>query len=191
MKNTSTGKKVATAKNTIRQNEKSENENNSKLRKLFEDELKDIFWAEKALLKAIPKMIKKATTEELVEALETHLDETEGQVSKLEQVFESIGKTAQAKKCEAMNGLIKEAESIMEDTEEGVVRDAGIISAAQKIEHYEIASYGTLRTFANTLGFNEAATLLEEILDEEKNADEKLTEIAVSSINSEAAGEEE
>ncbi len=163
----------------------------SKLMKLFEDELKDIYWAEKALVKALPKMIKNATSEELIEAIEAHLSETEGQTKKLEEVFEAIGKTPQAKKCEAMAGLIKEAEELMKDNDKGAVRDAAIISAAQKVEHYEIASYGTLRTFAQILGLDEAVVLLEEILEEEKAADEKLTQIAESTINVEAANEVE
>ena len=112
---------------------------------------------------------------------------TEQQVTRVEQVFESIGTKAQAKKCEAMDGLIKEAGDIMESTEEGAVRDAGIISAAQKVEHYEIATYGTLRTFATILNEEEAASFLEETLNEEKEADEKLTEVAESSVNIEAA----
>lgn len=161
----------------------------SKLMELFEDELKDIYWAEKALTKAIPKMIKNATSTELIEALENHLEETEAQVEKVEQVFETIGKKAVAKKCEAMAGLVKEADEIMKDSDKGAMRDAGIISAAQKVEHYEIASYGTLRTFAKTLGLDDAVSLLEEILEEEKGADEKLTEIAESTINIEAATE--
>src|SRR3954469_918205 len=140
----------------------------SKLMKLFEDSLKDIYWAEKALTKAIPKMAKKATATELIDALEMHLEETEAQVEKVEQVFEILGKKAAAKKCEAMNGLIKEAEEIMKETEDGAMRDAGIIAAAQKVEHYEMATYGTLRTFAQTLGLNDAAALLESILEEEK-----------------------
>ncbi|MDP1800454.1 MAG: ferritin-like domain-containing protein [Bacteroidota bacterium] len=163
----------------------------SKLMKLFEDSLKDIYWAEKALTKALPKMAKKASSEELIEALESHLGETEGQIQKLEQVFEAIGKKPVAKKCEAMEGLIKEAEEIMKDTDDGAMRDAGIIAAAQKVEHYEIATYGTLRTFAEILGMNDAASILEEILDEEKAADEKLTEIAVNTINVQAAAEVE
>lgn len=163
----------------------------SKLMKLFEDELKDIYWAEKALTKALPKMVKNATNEDLIMALENHLEETEGQIEKLEQVFESIGKKAQAKKCEAMAGLVKEAEEIMKETDKGAMRDAGIISAGQKVEHYEIASYGTLRQFAKTLGLEDAAELLEEILDEEKAADQKLTDIAEANINMQAAEEEE
>jgi ferritin-like metal-binding protein YciE len=161
-----------------------------KLFKLFEESLKDIYWAEKALTKALPKMVKKATSDELVRALESHLEETEGQVSKVEQVFDIIGSKAVAKKCDAMNGLIKEAESIMKESEKGAMRDAGIIAAAQKVEHYEIATYGTLRTFANTLGLSDAARVLEEILDQEKAADEKLTEVAESTINVRAAEEE-
>jgi len=163
----------------------------SLLMKLFVDELKDIYWAEKALTKALPKMVKNASSPELVEALETHLEETEAQVAKVEQVFELIGEKAVAKKCEAMAGLVKESEEIMKDTEKGPQRDAGIISAGQKVEHYEIASYGTLRTFAQTLGLDDAAAILEEILEEEKNADATLTEVALSAINVEAMEEEE
>ena len=136
-------------------------------------------------------MIKNATSAELIEALENHLLETEEQVKRVEQVFELTGKKAVAKKCEAMEGLIKEAEEIIEECEEGAMRDAGIISAGQKVEHYEIASYGTLRQFAETLGLADAAALLEETLNEEKVADEKLTEVAVSAINVEASEEEE
>lgn len=159
----------------------------SQLMKLFVDELKDIYWAEKALTKAIPKMIKKASSEELIDALESHLEETKNQVTKLEEVFESIDKKASAKKCDAMAGLIEEAEGIMEECEEGAMCDAGIISAGQKVEHYEIASYGTLRQFARTLNLGKAAKMLEEILNEEKAADEKLTEVAIATINIEAA----
>jgi ferritin-like metal-binding protein YciE len=159
----------------------------SQLMKLFEDSLKDIYWAEKALTKALPKMAKKATSDELVKAIEKHLSETEDQVEKVEQVFEILGKKAQAKKCEAMDGLIKEAEEIMKESEEGAMRDAGIIAAAQKVEHYEIATYGTLRTFAQTLGMDDAASVLDDILEQERNADESLTEIAVNTINVRAA----
>lgn len=160
------------------------------LRDLFVDELKDIYWAEKELTKAIPKMIKNATADELVEALTGHLEETKTHVTRLEEVFSSIGEKAVAKKCEAMAGLTKEAGEIMEDTEQGVVRDAGIILAGQKVEHYEIATYGTLASFARTLGEEEAASLLEETLNEEKDADEKLSEIS-DSINVDAADEEQ
>lgn len=156
------------------------------LRELFVDELKDIYWAEKALTKAIPKMIKNATSPELVEALTNHLDETEEQVKRLEEVFSSIDEKVAAKKCEAMAGLIKEGEEIMKETEKGVVRDAAIILAGQKVEHYEIATYGTLCAFAKVLGEEEAKDLLGETLSEEKNADETLTQVAESSINLEA-----
>jgi ferritin-like metal-binding protein YciE len=163
----------------------------SGLTQLFEDGLKDIYWAEKALTNALQLMAKNATSPELIDALNNHLIETEEQISRLEQVFDSIGKKAAAKKCDAMEGLIEEGKGILEETEPGVVRDAGIISATQKIEHYEIATYGTLRQFAETLGFTDAAALLELTLDEEKDADKKLTDVAVSAINIEAAEEDE
>jgi len=159
----------------------------SQLQQLFEDGLKDIYWAEKALTKGIPKMIRNATSEELVEALTEHLAETEEQVARLEQVFELMGQKAVAKKCDAMAGLLEEAEGIMEECEEGAMRDAGIIAAAQKVEHYEIATYGTLRQFAATLGLTKAAELLAATLAEEKAADAILTEVAVSAVNIEAA----
>ena len=163
----------------------------SVLLKLFEDELKDIYWAEKALTKAIPKMVKNATAPELIKALQNHLKETEAQVKKVEKVFAILGKKPQAKKCEAMAGLVKEAEGIMKDTKIGAMRDAGIISAGQKVEHYEIATYGTLRTFASTLGLLDAASILQEILNEEKNADQTLTDVSESTINMMAAHEME
>lgn len=159
----------------------------SQLQKLFDDELKDIYWAEKALTKAIPKMIRNATSDDLIQALESHLVETQQHVTRLEQVFEIIGKNAVTKKCEAMAGLIEEATQIMEECEKGSMCDAGIISAAQKVEHYEIASYGTLCQFAKTLGLSEVKQILGSILTEEKAADEKLTEVAESAINVEAA----
>jgi ferritin-like metal-binding protein YciE len=153
---------------------------------LFIDELRDIYWAEKALVKAIPKMIKNATSQDLTDALQDHLEVTKGHVERCEKVFEMLGKPARAKKCEAMEGLTKEAEEIMNSTEDGVLRDAGIISAAQKVEHYEIATYGTLCAFAKTLGKNDIADLLEQTLREEKEANNTLTDIAESSINEEA-----
>ena len=163
------------------------------LRELFVDSLKDIYWAEKALTKALPKMQKNATNENLIAAIEDHLDVTNTQVDRLEQVFKIIGEKAVAKKCDAMDGLIKEGASIMEETEIGAVRDAGIIAASQKIEHYEIATYGTLVAFAKTLGEDEAAELLNVTLAEEKEADVTLTEAAYNTINFDAAeeGEEE
>src|SRR6187431_51079 len=162
----------------------------SQLEKLFTDSLKDIYWAEKHLTKTLPKMKKKATTDELKSAIEEHLAQTEEHVTRLEQVFELCGKKAQGKKCDAMEGLIKEGDSIVEETEKGTMtRDAGIIMAAQKVEHYEIATYGTLVQFAKTLGMNEAAEILHQTLDDEKQADEKLTEIAEWSVNQAAAQE--
>ena len=162
----------------------------SQLMKLFEDELKDVFWAEKELTKAIPLMIKNATSMELIEALSKHLEETNEQVGRLAQVFALINKKPVAKKCEAMEGLIKEAGEIMESCEIGAMRDAGIISAAQKVEHYEMATYGTLRQFAQTLGLTEVAKLLKITLKEEKAADKKLSEVAINAVNIEAAEEE-
>ncbi len=161
------------------------------LRGLFVDSLKDIYWAEKALTKALPKMIKKASSEELVAALNDHLAVTQEQVARLDEVFESIGVKAQAKKCEAMDGLIKEADQIMAETEEGVVRDAGIIAGGQKIEHYEIATYGTLSAFAKILQEDDAAELLMQSLEEEKEADDKLSEVAETSINIKAAEQDD
>ncbi len=162
------------------------------LRSLFEEQLKDMYWAEKALTKALPKMAKNASSDELIDALNEHLAVTKEQVTKLEDVFASIGKKAQAKKCDAMEGLLKEGEGIMEETEPGPVRDAGIIGACQKVEHYEIASYGTLASFATLLGEEDAAATLEEILGEEKDADQTLTGVAESTINAEALqGDEE
>lgn len=183
--------KKAAAQKTTKSSASSPGMEKSKLMKLFEDELKDIYWAEKALTKALPKMKKNATDESLINAIDTHITETQEQVARVEQVFEIIGKKAVAKKCEAMDGLIKEADEIMKDCDKGSMRDAGIISAAQKVEHYEIASYGTLRTFASVLGLDDAAAILQEILNEEKNADETLSQVAESAINVNAAQEEE
>jgi ferritin-like metal-binding protein YciE len=163
---------------------------NSKLMKLFEEELKDIYWAEKKLTKAIPTMIEKATSEELKTALENHLGETEGHVKRVEQVFKILDKKATAQKCKAMAGLTDEAEEIMSDCEDGAMLDAGIIAAGQKVEHYEIASYGTLIQYAKTLHLNDAVGLLEKTLKEERAADEKLSEIALDSVNEKAASED-
>jgi ferritin-like metal-binding protein YciE len=172
---------------------KSENgsvNENSQLEKLFTDSLKDIYWAEKHLTKTLPKMKKKATTDDLKSAIEEHLAQTEEHVSRLERVFEICGKKAQAKKCDAMEGLTKEGDSIVEETEANTMtRDAGIIMAAQKVEHYEIATYGSLVQLAKTLGMNDAAGILHQTLEEEKQADEKLTEIAEWHVNQAAAQE--
>ena len=162
-------------------------DHNSKLERLFEDELKDIYWAEKALVRALPKLLRNVTSEELYKVLEDNLTETEDHVVRLESVFRTLGKEPKPNKCEAMAGLIREADEIMSHTEIGPVRDAGIISAVQKVEHYEMASYGTLRTFASTLGLDRAVRLLQENLDEERAADNRLSELAMSAINFEAA----
>lgn len=161
------------------------------LRELFVDSLKDIYWAEKALTKALPKMAKNATSENLIKAINDHLAVTEEQVARLEKVFKSVGEKATAKKCDAMEGLIKEGESIMQETAPGAVRDAGIIAASQKIEHYEIATYGTLAAFATTLGEDDAVLLLEKTLAEEKEADTVLTEAAYNTINFDANEEDQ
>jgi len=150
---------------------------------LLEEELKDIYSAEKQLLKALPKMAKKASSDELRAALEEHLTVTEGQVTRLEEVFEALGKTAKAKTCKAMQGLIEEATELMEEDADEAVMDAGLIAAAQKVEHYEIASYGTVRTWARLCGQEDVAELLQETLDEETEADQKLTELAENFIN--------
>lgn len=161
-----------------------------KLKELFVDGLKDIYWAEKHLAKALTKMSKNATSEELKAAFDQHTVETEEQAARLEQVFEIVGEKAQAKKCAAMEGLIEEAEEIISSTDKGtMVRDCGLIMAAQKVEHYEIASYGTLRNIARTLGFNDAADLLQTTLDQEGETDHKLTELAETYVNEEASAE--
>jgi ferritin-like metal-binding protein YciE len=152
---------------------------------LFLHELKDIYDGEKRLLKALPKMAKAASSEELKAAFEEHLAVTEQQVGRLEQIFAELEKPARGKKCLGMEGLIEEGSALMEEDAEEPVMDAGLIGAAQKIEHYEIATYGTLATFAKILGLDNAVELLEETLAEEKETDEKLTQLA-SQINFEA-----
>lgn len=162
------------------------------LKELFIEELKDIYWAEKHLTKALPKMRKAATSEELAAAFEDHLAVTEKQVERVEQVFEILELTPRAKKCEAMDGLVKEGQNVIQDMPKGsAVIDAGLIISAQKIEHYEIAAYGSLVQLAKTMGENEIAELLQETLDEEKETDQLLTELAVSGINISAGNEPE
>lgn len=162
------------------------------LKELFIEELRDIYWAEKHLTKALPKMKKAATSQELAAAFEDHLAVTEKQVQRVEQVFEMLDMTARAKKCEAMEGLVKEAQNIIEELPKGsAVIDAGLIIAGQKVEHYEIAAYGSLVQLAKTMGENEVADLLQQTLDEEKQADQLLTELAVSGINITAENEPE
>jgi ferritin-like metal-binding protein YciE len=164
----------------------------SMLKELFIDELKDIYWAEKHLTKALPKMKKACTSEELANAFEEHLEVTENQITRVEQVFGMLDMPARAKKCEAMSGLVEEAQGLIEELPKGTaVRDAGLIIAAQKVEHYEIAAYGSLVQLAKTMGMQEIADLLQETLDEEKEADVTLTELAVSGINIGAENETE
>ena len=157
------------------------------LEDLFLNTLKDIYYAEKQILRALPKMAKAAESEELREAFQTHRDETEGQIQRLEQVFEAIGKRAQGKTCEAIQGIIEEGKEIMEDFAESDALDAGLIAAGQAVEHYEISRYGTLRAWAQELGLEDAAGLLEENLEEEKKTDKLLTELAEARVNQKAA----
>ena len=162
----------------------------SEFHKFFVDELKDIYWAEKHLVKALPKMQKSATSSELAAAFEKHTQETQTHIDRLEQVFALLDEKPQAKKCDAMEGLLEEAKGIMEDTDKGtMIRDAGLILAAQKVEHYEIATYGTLRTLANNMGHTSVVDLLQQTLDNEKETDVALTIVAESFINQEAAAE--
>ena len=159
------------------------------LKKLLQDELEDIYDAEHQLIKALPKMIERSSSPELQQALKQHLTVTQNQIKRLEQVFQTLGEKAKRKPCKGMAGIVAEGSEMLEEDLEESTKDAAIISAAQKVEHYEIASYGTVRTLAQTLGNNEVAELLEETLDEEKEADERLTQIAESAVNSEAASE--
>jgi ferritin-like metal-binding protein YciE len=156
------------------------------LEDLFVHELKDLYSAEKQMLKALPKMAKAATNEDLVAAFEAHLAETEEQVTRLETIFESLEISSRGPKCKAMEGLVEEGKEILEEEMEDDVRDAALICAAQKAEHYEIAGYGCARTFATRLGHQEIADLLQQTLDEEAATDEKLTQLAESQVNEEA-----
>lgn len=162
-------------------------EHSSELMELFEEQLKDILWVEKALIKAIPEMITLATSDDLIFVLTYHLHQTYEQVSRLEKVFKAIDKIPSETKCNAMEEMIAEANEMMEKCEKGPKCDVVIIAATQKIEHYEIASYGTLREFAEILGLKEAEMLLMKTLREEKTADQKLTDVAVQGVNMEAA----
>lgn len=156
------------------------------LEDLFLHELKDLYHAEKQLLKALPKMAKAASSEKLREGFEEHLAQTEEHVARLEQVFELLDKPARGTKCDAMEGLIEEGQKMIEEDAEEAVKDAGLIASAQRVEHYEIAGYGVARTFAELLGHTKAAKLLQQTLDEEKATDSRLTELAESEINVEA-----
>ena len=153
------------------------------LEDLFHGLLQDVYYAEKQLLKTLPKMAKKASSEELAQAFTTHRDQTEGQIGRLEQAFEMIGKTPRAKKCDAILGIIEEGKEVMEEAEDDEVLDAGLIGAAQAAEHYEIARYGTLCAWAKQLGKPQLARLLHQTLEEEKQTDELLTQIAEASVN--------
>ena len=157
---------------------------------LFVDELKDLYSAENQLLKALPRMAKGATHPDLKAAFTEHLEVTRGQVARLEQIFRGLNSSPKGKKCKAMEGLIEEGKEVMQEDGDPSVIDAAIIASAQRVEHYEIAGYGCVRTFANLLGYEDAATLLQETLDEEGEADKKLTELAETVINVEAADED-
>ena len=154
---------------------------------LFLHHLKDIYYAEKQILKALPKMVKATKSPELAEAFETHRQETEGQVQRLEQIFEILDKPARGVKCEAIEGLIAEAKEVMDEAKESGVLDAGLLASAQAVEHYDIARYGTMSAWANQLGLSKAVKLLEQTLEQEKAADRLLTRLAESAVNAEAA----
>jgi ferritin-like metal-binding protein YciE len=160
------------------------------LRGLYIDELKDLYSAENQLVKALPKLAKASSSEELRNGFEEHLEQTKGHVQRLEQIFEMLGESPKGKKCKGMEGLIEEGSEMIDEDFEGSVKDAGLIGAAQRVEHYEIAGYGTVKAFAEALGENEHASLIEQTLQEEKETDEKLTELA-EQINSEATAEAE
>jgi ferritin-like metal-binding protein YciE len=165
-------------------------EDEGKLKEFFHDEVKDIYWAEKKLVQTLPKLAKAATSAELRDAFTNHLEETKEHVSRLEQVFDLLGEKPQAKKCDAMEGITEEGASVIEDTEDGTfTRDVALILAGQKAEHYEIATYGGLAEIAKTLGLKDIASILETTLQEEKNADSTLTELAEGSVNEQATGE--
>ncbi len=153
---------------------------------MYMDLLKDLYSAEKQLVKALPKMAKNANASDLQDAFQEHLKQTEGHVDRIERIFSDMGGSPRGKKCVGMEGLVEEGSEIMKEDADPSVRDAGLIAAAQKVEHYEIASYGTARTWANRLGYHDAAQLLQQTLDEESMANEKLTDIAESHINVEA-----
>jgi ferritin-like metal-binding protein YciE len=156
------------------------------LRKLYVEELKDLYSAEKQILQALPRMAKKVKNAQLKAAFEEHVRQTEGQVERLDQIFEALGKSPRGKKCKAMEGLVEEGKEILQEDMDDETRDAALIAAAQRVEHYEIAGYGTVRTYALHLGEKEQARLLQLTLDEEGQTDKKLTQLAESSINVEA-----
>jgi len=156
------------------------------LENLFVHELKDLLSAEKQLVKALPKMAKGANSTALRSAIKEHLEQTKGHVERLEKIFGLLGKSPRAEHCKAMEGLVEEGADLLEEEGSAMVKDAALIGAAQRVEHYEIAAYGTTRTLAELLGHHEAVELLQQTLDEEKETDEKLTELAMSEVNPEA-----
>jgi len=160
------------------------------LHELFEETVRDIYYAEKKILKALPKMAKKASSEDLSAAFEAHLEETEGQIERLEQIFEMLGKNARGKTCPAIDGIIEEAEEVMKEAETDAVRDAAMLATAQAVEHYEISRYGTLKSWAGKVGMTDAVKLIDETLQQEKATDVKLSELAESEINVEAEDQE-
>lgn len=177
-------------KSTAKPQNKTGKMEDSEFHQFFIDELKDIYWAEKHLAKALPKMKKAATSSELAAAFDKHTAETESHIETLDQIFALMDEKAVAKKCDAMAGLLEEANGIIDETGKGtMIRDAGLILAAQKVEHYEIATYGTLKVFAENMGHTEVANLLGQTLENEKATDVSLTEIAESFVNEEAASE--
>ncbi len=183
-------KQRASGSNTSRRGKNMSEENESgmdnDLHRLFLDELADIYNAEQQLTKALPKLAKVAKNDELRQAFEQHLDETENHITRLDQVFESLGESMKRKKCKAMEGLIEEGEEVISEHKNTNALDAGLIISAQKVEHYEIAAYGSLCSWAEQMGHDDALDLLKETLDEEKTADEKLTEIAEGIANTQA-----
>ena len=199
MKNTASKGAKTTSRSTPQKSSSSSMRGNSKgasngsgqkenLSKVFEDTLKDIYWAEKHLTKALPKMSKAAYDENLSAAFDEHTQQTETHVERLEQVFEQLGKRAQGKRCPAMEGLVEEGKEAIEEYEKGYARDAALIISAQKVEHYEIAAYGSLKAHAQMMGEEEIVSLLDETLQEEAETDEKLTEIS-GSVNEQAYAE--
>ncbi len=191
MATTKTAANTAAKKTTTKKPAtKTSSPEESEFQEFFVDELKDIYWAEKHLVKALPKMQKAATSPELAAAFEKHTQETQMHIDTLEQVFALLEEKAAAKKCDAMAGLLEEATGIIEDTDAGtMIRDAGLILAAQKVEHYEIATYGTLTVFAKTMGRDDVADLLAQTLENEKATDVALTTVAEGFINEQAAAE--
>jgi len=157
------------------------------LKQLYIEELRDIYDAENQLIKALPKMAKAANSDELRAGFEEHLEQTKGHAQRLEQIFSTLGEKPTGKKCKGMQGLVSEGSEVIKEDFENEVKDAGLIAAAQRVEHYEIAAYGTVRTYANILEEREAVSLLEKTLEEEKETDQKLTELA-EGINAQAAG---